>query len=190
MLTREPTTIPFSTEAMKANLLRLQNEWEKVQASRDRGAIYQYLTAVFELVTCVGAGGQGSRVVLVGHCTCEGTSSIRKPEPFAAVILCTSDPGKVDYPDTKQVVAGAAVRRSKQGPGLAAGDFIKRRGGINACARRFARRLGRGQHRGATRTSRELDSKAVVLPTELLPQPWWKPVFWVCEQKISFRGGH
>src|ERR1700680_1709815 len=48
---REPTTIPFSTEAMKANLLRLQNEWESVQASRDRNAIYQYLAAVFELVT-------------------------------------------------------------------------------------------------------------------------------------------
>ena len=36
--------------------------------------------------------------------------------------------------------------------------------------------------------SRELDLKAIVLPTELPPQPWWKPVFWVCEQKISFRG--
>ena len=32
------------------------------------------------------------------------------------------------------------------------GDFIKRKGGINACAARFARRLGRGQHRGATCT--------------------------------------
>jgi len=50
MLTREPTTVPFSTEALKANLQRLQNEWEKVQASRDRGAIYGYLSAIFELV--------------------------------------------------------------------------------------------------------------------------------------------
>ena len=33
MLGRERTTIPFSTEALKANLLRLQNEWETVQAS-------------------------------------------------------------------------------------------------------------------------------------------------------------
>jgi len=33
MLDRETTAIPFSTEAMKANLLRLQNEWESVQAS-------------------------------------------------------------------------------------------------------------------------------------------------------------
>jgi hypothetical protein len=51
VLRRAPGTIPFSTEALKANLLRLQNEWETVQASRDRDAIYQYLSAVFELVT-------------------------------------------------------------------------------------------------------------------------------------------
>ena len=29
MLRREPTTIPFSTEALKANLLRLENEWKQ-----------------------------------------------------------------------------------------------------------------------------------------------------------------
>jgi hypothetical protein len=32
------------------------------------------------------------------------------------------------------------------------GDFIKRKGGINGCASRFARHLGRGQHRGAACT--------------------------------------
>ena len=46
----EPTPIPFSTEALKVSLLRLQNDWEVVQASHDRDAIYQYLGAVFELV--------------------------------------------------------------------------------------------------------------------------------------------
>ena len=50
MLCRDPA-IPFSTEALKANLLRLQNEWQMVQASRDRAAIYGYLAAVFELVS-------------------------------------------------------------------------------------------------------------------------------------------
>ena len=50
MLGREPTAIPFSAEAMRASLLRLQNEWETMQASRERNAIYRYLTAVFETV--------------------------------------------------------------------------------------------------------------------------------------------
>jgi hypothetical protein len=48
---REPTPIPFSTEALRASLLRLEGEWEMVQASHDRDAVYGYLTAVFELVS-------------------------------------------------------------------------------------------------------------------------------------------
>ena len=57
MLGREPTPFPFSTEALRASLLRLQNEWETVQASRGRDAIYGYLTAVFETRLVVGSGG-------------------------------------------------------------------------------------------------------------------------------------
>ena len=30
MLCREPTSVPFSTEAMRASLLRLQKEWETI----------------------------------------------------------------------------------------------------------------------------------------------------------------
>ena len=51
VLDREPATIPFSTKALQANLLRLQNEWETAQTSRDRDAIYQYLNSIFELVS-------------------------------------------------------------------------------------------------------------------------------------------
>ena len=47
---REPTAIPFSTEALRANLLRLQNEWETYQTTRDRDAVYGYLSLVYETV--------------------------------------------------------------------------------------------------------------------------------------------
>lgn len=48
---REPTAMPFSTEALRANLLRLENEWEAYQTARDRDAVYGYLSLVFELVS-------------------------------------------------------------------------------------------------------------------------------------------
>jgi hypothetical protein len=150
MLTRESAIIPFSTEALKANLLRLQTEWEAAQASRDRGAIYPYLTAVFDLVTWWEQEGRAvKRARRALHL--RGHRLIRKPEPFAAMILCTSDPGKVD--DRTRSKWSRALRFAEANKDLdePLGDFIKRRGGINACARRFARRLGRGQHRGATR---------------------------------------
>ena len=87
---REPNTISFSTEALLANFLRLQNEWEMVQASRDRAAIYGYLAAVFETVMVWAKEGKAVKrayraLRLRGH------ELIREPEPFAAVILCTSD---------------------------------------------------------------------------------------------------
>jgi hypothetical protein len=142
MLTREPDTIPFSTEALKANLLRLQNEWEAVQASHDRGAIYQYLAPLFETVMVWAKEGKAvSRAHRALHL--RGHQSIREPEPFAAVIFCTADRDKVDHRTQSKwsrVLRFAAAYKELDEP-LA--DFIKRRGGINKCAARFARRLGR-----------------------------------------------
>ena len=149
MLGREPPTIPFSTEALKANLLRLQNEWETVQASRDRDAIYEYLTAVFELVRW---WDQEGKAVKRAHRALHlrGHKPVREPEPFAAVILCTSDPDKVDdrtRSKWSRVLRYAAEYKDLDEP---LRDFIKRRGGINKCASRYARRLGRGSvHRAA-----------------------------------------
>ena len=135
-------TVPFSTEAMKASLLRLQNEWETVQASRDRDAIYQYLTAVFELVLWWAKEG---RAVKRAHRALHlrGHNSAREPEPFAALILCTSDPEKVD--DRTRSKWSRVLRYAAEFKALdeLLRDFIKRRGGINDCAARSSRRLGR-----------------------------------------------
>jgi hypothetical protein len=141
---RELITIPFSTEAMKANLLRLQNEWETVQASRERNAIYQYLTAVFELVTWWAQ--EGHDVDYAGRALhLRGYHSVREPEPFAAVILCTADPARVGHRTRSKWSRVLRYAAEFKAPDEALGDFIVRKGGINACAARFARRLGRRQ---------------------------------------------
>jgi len=69
---------------------------------------------------------------------------VEEQEPFAAVILCTADPDKVDYrmrSKWSRVLRYAAEFKGLEEP-LSA--FIKRKGGINKCASRFARHLGRG----------------------------------------------
>ena len=140
MLDREPPTIPFSTEALQASLLRLQNEWETYQASRDRDAVYGYLAAVFELVEWWAKEGRAvNRAHRALHL--RGHKSVREPEPFAALILCTSDPEKADdrtRSKWSRVLRYAAEFKSLDEP---LRDFIKRKGGINKCAARFARRL-------------------------------------------------
>jgi hypothetical protein len=42
--------VPYTAQALRQDLLRVRNAWEECQASRDRNAIYGYLTAVFDLV--------------------------------------------------------------------------------------------------------------------------------------------
>ena len=163
MLGREPTTIPFSTEAMKASLDRLQNEWETVQASRERNAIYQYLTAVFELVAW---WAQEGRAVDRAHRALHlrGYSSVRQPEPFAAVIFCTSDPAKVD--DRTRSKWSRVLRYAAEFKDLAEpfGDFIKRKGGLNECAARYTRRLWAMRHASA------LAASAVVMAVLVLAE--------------------
>jgi hypothetical protein len=149
MLTRVPNAIPFSTEAMSATLLRLQNEWEAVQASRNRDAIYGYLTAVFQLVEWWAQEEMAlKRAYQALHL--RGYNSVREPEPFAAIILCTSDPEKADYRTRSKWSRTLRYAAEYKDQKEALRDFIRRKGGINKCAQRFARRLGRGSvHRAA-----------------------------------------
>ena len=143
MLCRDPV-IPFSTEALQANLLRLQNEWETLQASRNRDAIYQYLNSIFELVSWWAKEGKAvKRAYRALHL--RGYSSHREPEPFAAVILCTADPDKVDARTRSKWSRALRFAEANKDLDEPLRDFMKARGGINACAARFARRLERPQ---------------------------------------------
>ena len=87
--------VPYTTQALRQDLLRVRNAWEDCQASRERDAIYTYLTAVFELVAWWMAENRAperARTALrLGH-----INPFEREEPFAAVIRCTSDPAKVD----------------------------------------------------------------------------------------------
>jgi hypothetical protein len=120
----------------------VRNAWEACQASRDRNAIYGYLGAVFDLVIWWAAEDRAisrARWAL----RLQGVNLPNADEPFAAIILCTSDPGKVDKRTRSKwsrVMRYAAEYKTNAEP-LAA--FVRRKGGINKCAERFSRCLGR-----------------------------------------------
>ena len=142
MFDRPAANIDLSIEALKANLQRLEWQWEAYQSTRDRDAIYEYLTAVFELVTVWKHEGTAVDYArwalwLRGH-----RSAVVSPEPFAAVIFCTADRKKVDYRTRSKwsrVLRYAAKFKDLDEP---LRDFIKRKGGVNRCAAQYARRLG------------------------------------------------
>jgi hypothetical protein len=144
MLRRSSINIEFSTEALEANLLRIRGEWEDYQSTRNRDGIYGYLTTVFELVSWWAREGKAVEYACRALNLKERRLITEVQEPFAAVIFCTADPDKVDFrmrSKWSRVLRYAAEFKGLEEP---LRDFIKRKGGINKCATRYARHLGRG----------------------------------------------
>jgi hypothetical protein len=146
--------VPYTSQALREDLRRVRNAWEDCQAKRDRDAIYSYLTAVFDLVVWWAAE---DRAVSRGRWALklQGVDPPNADEPFAAIILATADREKVDKRTRSKwsrVLRYAIEYKSKAEP-LA--TFIRRKGGINACAGRFTRRLGRrGRYGGGATPGR------------------------------------
>ncbi len=135
--------VPYTTQALRQDLTRVRIAWDECQSSRDRNAIYGYLTAVFDLVMWWAAEGRAvsrARWAL----RLRGLDLPTNDRPFAAIIWCTADREKVDRRTRSKwsrVLRYAAEYKSISEP-LA--TFVLRKGGINKCAERFTRCLGRG----------------------------------------------
>ena len=141
---REPVRdeVPYTAQALRQDLLRVRSAWNDCQTSRDRNAIYGYLSAVFDLVAWWAAEGRAisraRRALQLQRLDLPTTD-----EPFAALILCTAGRQKVDKRTRSKwsrVLRYSAEYKSHSEPLTA---FIQRKGGINKCASRFTRCFGR-----------------------------------------------
>jgi hypothetical protein len=137
--------VPYSSAAMRQDLERLRGIWEDCQATRDRNAIYTYLTAVYALVAWWAAEGREAdrarRALRLQRLKVSD-----REDPFAAVIRCTADPAKADKRTRSKwsrVMRYAAAYKADSVP---LDRYIQGMGGINACA---ARRSGQHAFSGA-----------------------------------------
>ena len=135
--------VPYTTQALRQDLLRVRIAWEDCQTSHDRNANYGYLSAVFDLLMWWAAEG---RAVSRAHWALRlrGLDLPTTDEPFAAIIRCTADRDKIDkrtLSKWSRVLRYAGEYKSSSEP-LAA--FVQCKGGINKCAARFTVRFGRG----------------------------------------------
>jgi hypothetical protein len=76
------------------------------------------------------------------------TAHMRVSASLAAVIVCTADPAKADKRTRSKwsrIMRYSAAYKSDSEP---LNQFAKPEGGINACAVRFSRGIGRGAPRG------------------------------------------
>jgi hypothetical protein len=134
--------VPYSSAAMRQDLDRLRNAWTDGQANRGRNAIYGYLSAVYGLVAVWAAEGRDldrARRAL----RLQRLKVSDREDPFGAVIRCTADPAKADKRTRSKWSRALRYATAYKPDSERLAQFIQRKGGINACAARFSRRLGR-----------------------------------------------
>jgi hypothetical protein len=134
-------TIPYSSAALRQDLERLRGIWDDAQASRARNAIYEYLSAVYGLVAWWAAEGRevdrARRALRLQRLKVSD-----REDPFAAVIRCTADPAKADKRTRSKWSRALRYAAAYKPDSEPLDQFIRRKGGINACAARFSRWLG------------------------------------------------
>src|SRR5262249_1595000 len=134
--------VPYTTQALRQDLQRVQIAWEECQENRERDAIYIYLTAVFHLVAWWAAENRAverAQKALRLH----NLRPSEHKEPFAAIIRCTADPAKVEKRTRSKWSRALRYALKYKDHSEPLDQFIKRKGGINRCAERFSDRSGR-----------------------------------------------
>jgi hypothetical protein len=144
--------ILYSSAALRQDLQRVRNAWEDAQSDRDRNAIYGYLTAVYALVAWWAAEGRevdrARRALRLGR-----LEVVDREDPFAAIIRCTADPAKADKRTRSKWSRLMRYAAAYKSDSERLDQFVQRKGGINARAARFSRRLGRRKVTGSERRS-------------------------------------
>ena len=128
---------PFTKSGLETELAVTNRAWRTYRSINDRDAVYIYLASVFGIVMRwrhLNCALKKSRAAL----RLRPKPPQMKPEPFAIVIFCTADPYIADAKTRSKwsrVLRYAA--RAKPGSQRLT-DFIKSKGGLNECARKFA----------------------------------------------------
>jgi hypothetical protein len=104
--------------------------------------VYGYLEAVFAIVAHYKVRGRTRKLLRHAFEFAELPFD-KKADPFSAVIRCTSNDNADGKTISKWARALRYVGRSKVAP-TQLKTFMKKAGGVNACAHGYSRHLGRG----------------------------------------------
>jgi hypothetical protein len=140
--------------------------WKDANNAWQTGGAAVWVTGTYDVETNQTIWGTGNPVVTwwaaEGQDVARAQRAVRlggldvfaREHPFAAVIRCTADPTKADKRTRSKwsrVMRCSAAYKPESKP---LDWFIKGKGGINACAARFSRRLGRDAAKRSKRRRR------------------------------------
>ena len=127
--------------AIDDELAQARIGWKAYQSTRKRDAIYDYLRAVFKIVRRWRNEHRAKASSHQALRTFGRAARIRNLQPFGVVILCTSDPLKVDAKTRSKWSRALRYCERFKPDAQSLGQFIKSQGGINECAARWSDRL-------------------------------------------------
>jgi hypothetical protein len=126
--------------SVEDDLAKARTAWAQYQSTRKRDAVYSYLSAVFEIVV----GWKEQRraeasslqaLIVTNQCGAIGTD-----EPFAVVICCTSEAGKLDVKTRSKWSRALRYVEQFKPDTQDLAEFIKSKGDINECAHKWSNR--------------------------------------------------
>ena len=130
-----------SEDRLRQRLVMVCNAWDDFQECRKRNAVYGYLKAVFALVVDC-KGRRRTKRLLRRAFQFAGLQFDKNADSFATVIRCTCERSIDNKTISKWARALRYAARCKR-PRTPLKTFVKKMGGINACAERYARLFGR-----------------------------------------------
>ena len=126
---------------LEIELAVMDRAWRMYRSNHDRDAVYIYLASVFDIVMRwrrLNCALNKSRAAL----RLRPNPPQLKPEPFGIVIFCTADSKIVDAKTRSKWSRVLRYAARAKPPGQRLTDFVKSNGGLNECARKFARIAG------------------------------------------------
>jgi hypothetical protein len=130
-----------SKNRLGRRLGELSDIWDEVQEDRRREAVYRFLEAIFALVTSHKIAHQRKRLLRRAF-KFAGLPFDPDVDPFAGIIRCTTG-GEVDRKTISKWSRALRFVAACKRPQTSLKRFMKKAGGINGCAARYAQRNGR-----------------------------------------------
>jgi hypothetical protein len=131
------------SDHLKGALAKICGAWDDFQTSRDRNAVYRYLRSVYSAVTRCRSRWQIGRL-MQRACDFAGLAFDKAADPFTTVIRCTSEKS-LDHRTVSKWSRALRYAAYRNRPRRMLVAFMKAAGGINACASRYTKVLGKGR---------------------------------------------
>ena len=128
-----------ASSEIEVELAAVKRAWAKYRSAKGRDAVYIYLEGVLLLVSRwqqLKCSLKNSQVAL----GLQADAPRMRPEPFGIVIFCTANLQVAGSKTRSKWSRALRYARKTKPSNQHLTDFIKSNGGINECARRFARR--------------------------------------------------